>query len=65
MPEKPRLTAMQERVLTDIAAGLFAEEQSVGELIVLRLVVLDADGVPTLTSLGCRRYLEIVGEQDA
>jgi hypothetical protein len=44
---------------------VFVEERIVGELIVLELVRLDADGVPALTGLGCRRYLEIVEEQDA
>jgi hypothetical protein len=65
MPEQPRLTAKHERALTDIAAGLFVEERVVGELIVFGLAVLDADRVPMLNSLGCRRYLEIVEEQDA
>jgi hypothetical protein len=64
MTAQPSLTAMQKMALLDVAAGLFVDPAALTDLLVLGLVCTDTDGMPTLTSLGSRRYLEIVDEQD-
>jgi hypothetical protein len=65
MPELRRLTPEQEKALTEVAASLLVDERRVAELVALGLIRRGADGIPRLTRLGFRRFLDIVDAQDA